>query len=144
MNKTKLSLMIDMFTKLATAIFIFSSIYIFIFGGLDSVVSVKYIWGVLVQAFLLSVAFVPFFSDKEMSRKKFLVCNILYFIFADIVVLVSGLFLHWFSLEHPVTIVAMEIVFVLVYVSVYALMYFSSKKSVDKMNQQLKKMRQDK
>ncbi|MCQ2598339.1 MAG: DUF3021 domain-containing protein [Treponema sp.] len=144
MNKTKINFMIDMFAKLATAIFIFSSLYIFAFGGFDSVISVKYIWGVLAQSFLLTVAFLPFLSEKEMSKKKFLFCNIIYFIFADIVVLVSGLFLHWFSLEHPVTIIAMEIVFVLVYVSVYILMYFSSKRSVDKMNQQLKKMKQEK
>lgn len=141
MNKTKLNFFIEMFSKLSTAIFIFSSIYIFAFGGFNSVLSIKYIWGVLAQAFLLTLAYLPFLSEKEMGKKKFLICNIIYFICADIIVLVTGLFLEWFSLKHPVTIIAIEIIFVLVYATVYAVMYFSNKKSVDQMNQQLKKLK---
>lgn len=142
MNKTKLNFLLDMFAKLSTAIFLFSSIYIAIFNGFEKSMSVTYIWGVLGQAFLLTVAYIPLIQEKEITKKRFLIYNICYFIFADLVVLGFGLFLKWFSLKHPVTILAMEITFVVVFAVVYMIMYFSAKSSAAKMNEQLKKLKQ--
>lgn len=142
MNKSKISFLIDMFAKLTTAIFLFSSLYIAIFNGINTSISFSYIWGVLGLSFLLTVAFIPLIPEKEISRKRLLICNICYFIFADVVVLGFGLLLNWFSLQHPVTIVAMEITFIVISIAVYLIMYFSAKNSAAKMNEQLKKMKQ--
>lgn len=142
MNKSKFNFLLDMFAKLSTAIFLFSSIYIAIFNGIEKSMSVTYIWGVLAQAFLLTVAYIPLIPETEFSKKRLLIINICYFIFADIVVLGFGLFLKWFSISHPVTIIAMEITFVVVFVVVYSIMYISAKSSAAKMNEQLKKIKQ--
>lgn len=83
MNKSKISFLIDMFAKLTTAIFLFSSLYIAIFNGINTSISFSYIWGVLGLSFLLTVAFIPLIPEKEISRKRLLICNICYFIFAD-------------------------------------------------------------
>jgi len=138
MNKSKLSFFIVMFSILATAIFIFSSVYTVCFAGLDAVLSVKYIWGVLGISFVLTLAYLPFLS--ELSRTAYIIWNIVYFLFADFIVLLTGFFLGWFSLKHPVTIIGMEITFVVVFVTVWVTTYISIKHSAQKLNEQLKKI----
>jgi len=142
MNKTRMSFFIDMFSKLTTAIFLFSSIYIYIFNGFQKNLSVKLIWGILAEAFLITLGYLPFVTEKEIPKTRYLILNILYFIFTDLVVLGFGFYFGWFSIRHPITIVAMEITFVITYAVVYLIMYMSVKRSAEKMNEQLKKMKQ--
>lgn len=141
MNKEKINFFIDMFAKLAAAIFIFSSMYVFAFNGTEAVLSVEYIWGILCLSFMLTLTFMLFFSGNEMKLKKYLICNIIYFILADAEVLGAGLFLGWFSLEHPKTIAAMEITFIVVFIVVWLVMYFTAKQSANEMNEQLRKIK---
>jgi len=132
-----------MFSKLTTAIFIFSSAYIVIFNGFQKNLSIKFVWGILAEAFLITLGYMPMLTEKEMSKAKYLICNILYFIYTDIVVLCFGFYFGWFSIRHPITIVAMEITFVITFAVVYLIMYFSVKRSADKMNERLKKLKEN-
>lgn len=144
MNKTKFNLFIDLFSKLTTAIFIVSSIYSFCFRGMNGVFSLKYIWGVLGLSFMLSALRMLFFIESEQSKKKVIVYNVLYFVLADIVVLLFGFFFEWFSFENPATLIGMQITFVTVSVIVWFSVYCSLKHSADKMNKQLKKLQNEK
>lgn len=142
MNKIRFKFFIDLFSKITTFSFIFSSLYILIFAGLESNFSVRYVWGILGQAFVLALAYLPFVTEKEISKKKYLIGNILYFAFADFVVLGFGFFMGWFSLKRPATVIAIEINFILVFIVVWLIMYLSAKNSAAKMNEQLKKLKQ--
>ncbi len=104
--------------------------------------SVAFIWEILAQALILTLATIPFFTEKEMTKKRYLFCTIYYFIFSDIVVMAFAVFYRWIILTEPVTIIAMEITFITVFIVVYFIMYLSEKKSVTKMNEQLKKLKQ--
>lgn len=141
MNKSLVSAFIDMFAKLATAIFFFSSIYICIFSGIHGSVSLSYIWGVLLLSAILTAARLPFLKEKEMPRIPFLLWNIVYSVFANGVVLATGLWLGWFSLAHPITIIAMELLFVVIFITVWVVMYLSLRHSTEKMNSQLQKFK---
>ncbi|MCQ2591732.1 MAG: DUF3021 family protein [Treponema sp.] len=141
MNKSILNQFIDMFSKLSTAIFFFSSIYIAIFVGFDGGLSVSYIWGVLALSFIICLARLPFCFDKEMTKKKYILWNVFFFIFANIVVLVFGFLLGWFNLKAPATIIGMEITYIAVSIVIWVLICMSMKHSADKMNQQLKKIK---
>lgn len=142
MYKTKLGYLMDLFSKITTFSFIFSSIYILIFAGTEENFSIRYIWGILGESFVLAAAYLPLITEKELSKSRYLIYNILYFLFANVVVLGFGLYMGWFSLKRPATIIAMELNFLLVFITVWAVMYFSAKSSVNKMNEQLKKMKQ--
>lgn len=141
MNKEKINFFIDMFAKLCTAIFIFSSVYVFAFNGTEYVLSIQYVWGILCLSFLLTLTYMLFFSEKELNAKNFLICNTIYFILADAEVLCTGFFLGWFSLQHLESVIAMEITFIVVFIVVWLVMYFSAMQSAKKMNEQLKKLR---
>lgn len=140
MNKTKLNFFIEMFSKLTAAILLFSSVYIFCFNGFDTVLSVKYIWGVIGIALLLSVAYLPFLN--ELSRKSHIIWSIGYALFANAVVLGAALFLGWISVQVPSSIIGMEIVFVVVYAVVWFVMWLSLKRNTQLLNDQLKKVKQ--
>lgn len=142
MNNSRLSDFFDMFTKLATAIFLFSSLYILCFVGIEGAVSLKYVWGVLGISAVLSLAKIIIFPDRELPKATFLVCNIVYALFCNIVVLAVGLWLNWFSLNHPATIIGIEITFVVVFIVVWIAIYLSTKHSADQMNEQLKKLKE--
>jgi len=142
MNKTRFNFFIDMFSKLTTAIFLFSSIYIFLFNGFQKNLSVKFVWGILAEAFLITLGYLPLVTEKEMPKSRYLIFNILYFIFTDLVVLGFGFYFGWFSIKHPITIIAMEITFVITFAVVYLIMFMSVKRSTKKMNDQLKKLKQ--
>lgn len=142
MNKNILDQFIEMFAKLTTAIFIFSSIYISLFVGFSETLSVKYIWGVLFVSFIISVARIPFFYEKERSKLQYVILNIVYFFVTNSVVLLTGFFLHWFTLEKPETIIGMEITYIAVFAVVWGLIYISIKHSAQKLNEQLKKIKQ--
>ncbi len=143
MRKSIFSFLLDMFAKLTAAIFLFSSIYIYIFNGLKEFLSVTFIWGILAEAFLLTLAYIPFIIEKEMTKKRFVICNMFYFVFADFVVLAFAFLFKWCSLNQPATIIAMEITFIVVFTAVYAAIFISIKKDAVKMNEQLKKIKQN-
>ena len=142
MNKTIINQAIDMFTRLVTAIFIFSSIYISFFGGIESVVQIKYIWAVLIISLVLTAGRIPFFNDEGYSKNALIIWNIIYFIGANFVVLATGLFLNWFSLKYPATIIGMELTFIAVFLVVWFSIYISIKHSKQKLNDQLKKIKE--
>lgn len=138
MNKSKFSYFIHMFSMLTTAILVFSSIYILFFFGLNVEIKMKYIWGVLAISLILSTAYLPLYSD--LSKKAYIIGSVIYYVFADCVVLGVGLLLGWFRLEVPASIIGMEITFVVVSVSVFFIEYLSIKHSTHVLNDQLKKV----
>lgn len=138
MNKSKISYFLTMFSIMVTAILIVSSIYIYCFRGMAYVLNVKYVWSVLGLSLGLSLGYLPFLSD--LSRRAYVIWNIVYFFIADFIVLLVGFIQGWFSLARPSTIIGMEITFVLVYVIVWIVILISMKNSTQKLNDQLKKI----
>jgi len=130
-----------MFAKLATAIFLFSSIYILVFVGMGARVPLRYIWGVLGISAVLSLAKVLLFPERELPARQFVFRTVFYAVFCNVVVLAVGFWLNWFTLKAPVTLIGMEICFFAVLIVMYVYMYLSAKYNAAKMNEQLKKMR---
>lgn len=141
MNKSVIEQWFDMFVKLVVTIFLFSSIYILIFMGIEAEVSIKYIWGVFGISLSLSLARIPFFYEWNMGKFAVIVFNVIYALFANAVVLFVGSFLRWFNFKQPATIIGIEITFVLVFVVVWLIIWISMKHSEQKLNNQLKKIK---
>lgn len=138
MNKSKLNFFIEMFSKLTTAILLYSSVYIFCFNGFDATLGVAYIWGVLGISLLLSVAYLPFLN--ELSKKAYVIWTIVYALFANAVVMGVALLLGWVSVKVPSSIIGMEIVFIVVYAVVWFFMWLSLKRSAQVLNEKLKEV----
>ena len=135
-GKTKLFL--DIFARISASIFIFSSIYISIFWGSNTDINLSYVWGVLFISFAAAIARIPFLSDKEISKKTMLICNIVYFVFINILVLGIGYVLQWFYLSEAKMLCGIELTIIMVYVCVMIISYSLDYRTAEQMNRKLK------
>lgn len=125
---------------LSTVIFLYSSIYIFYFDKFNRCLDVTYMWGVILLSAIMSLLRLPLMKDKEPSKAQMLIGEIVYFLLTNVLTMIFGKYLHWFSFEYPKSVVAMEICIVVVAFKIYLLMYISDRFSANKMNEKLKKL----
>ncbi len=138
MNKKIIQTLVIIFAQVSTAIFVFSSIYISICFGQDVNLDLSYVWGVLFIAFISSIARIPLLGDREFSKTKMLVANIIYFLFVNILVLVTGYFLEWFYITELKMTIGIEITIIVVYIVTMLIAYKLDSQEAEKMNQKLK------
>lgn len=136
--KEKISRLINLFCSITAAIFIFSSIYICIFWGINIQLPLAYIFGVLLIGLVSTLAYIPLLSDKEFSKLAMIVMNTLHFLFVNAVVLATGYFLEWFSAR---TLPAMELTIIVVYAAVNVISYFINDREAKKLTELLNKRR---
>lgn len=136
--KEKISRLINLFCSITAAIFIFSSIYICIFWGINIQLPLAYIFGVLLIGLVSTLSYIPLLSDKEFSKLAMIVMNTLHFLFVNAVVLATGYFLEWFSAR---TLPAMELTIIVVYAAVNVISYFINDREAKKLTELLNKRR---
>lgn len=136
--KEKVSRLINLFCSITAAIFIFSSIYICIFWGVNTQLPLAYIFGVLFIGLVSTLAYIPLLSEKELSKRAMVVMNTLHFLFVNAVVLATGYFLKWFSAR---TLPAMELTIIVVYAAVNVISYFINNREAKKLTELLNKRR---
>lgn len=144
MNIKKIQLFFDVFARIAATIFFFSSIYIAVFFGTDVNLSISYVWGVLFISLAATIARIPFFGDKEISKAKMLAGNIIYFIFLSILVMVSGYYLQWFHPGENKMIIGLEITIFVIYACVMFISYITDLQTAKKLNEKLKDRKDEK
>lgn len=135
--KEKLQLMIKIHTRVVTGIFLFMCIYFF-WVSTDAALRIKDVFGVQLIGLISAVAYLPLMTDRELSKTKMIIFNIVYCLTINASVMVIGFLLNWFNLSNKATFIGGELMFV----SVYALMMFIAYKidnsEAKKMNQKLK------
>ena len=141
--KDKIKTLIYIFSLIVTAIFIIDSIFLLIFKGKGAVLSVVDVLFILLDAFICALCYLPFLSDKGFSKTKMVLMQTGYFLVINAVVLVTGLFLNWFSFKHPASFFEFEGVIVFSYILAFFTAYKIDSGTADKMNQKLKQMNED-
>ena len=135
--KEKISELIKVFTRVVTTIFIIASGYMLLFWGTERIFSALDILGILLIGFVSAICTIPFMSDKEYSKKGWLLLNILYFFEVNITSLIVGFVRQWFSFEHIITLICFEIVIISVYVIVSVINYKIDLHEANEMNKKL-------
>ena len=135
--KEKISELIKVFTRVVTTIFIIASGYMLLFWGTERIFSALDILGILLIGFVSAICTIPFMSDKEYSKKGWLLLNILYFFEVNITSLIVGFVRLWFSFEHIITLICFEIVIISVYVIVSVINYKIDLHEANEMNKKL-------
>lgn len=130
--------LIDVFTQIAVSIFIFSSIYIALFYGVDVPIHLSYIWGVFSLAFFATLLRIPLIFSKEMTKIQMLIYNIIYFALINTAVLIAGYYLDWFIPSEKKMIIGMEITVIVVFFMVMFFMHTKDMQVAEKMNEKLK------
>ena len=138
--KEKIKFLITLFTRIVTCILIFDTILLFIVKGKDTSLSLVDILGIMFVALMCSVLYLPFLSDKIVSKRKMIFLNIVYFLIVNAITLLTGLFLNWFNFSNITSLCAIEAVIVATYGLVLFFFYKVDASTADKMNEKLKEL----
>lgn len=133
-----LSVMINICTRVVTMIFIMITLFRKFFTPSGELyMGIKDIWGVLLIGIVSGLAFGIFLIKKNMSNRQLILCEIIYFLILNAVLCFVGLNLNWFEKELK-SMAIMEIMFVLIYLIVTALVYLLDFNETKKINEKLK------
>ncbi|MCR4954918.1 MAG: DUF3021 family protein [Treponema sp.] len=135
--KEKMIMLVEIFTRVVTAIFFFATLYEAIFVGMDVTFKIVDIWGIMFIAVLCAVCSLPMLSEKEYSKLTMIILQVVYFVFINAATIATGFFLHWFNFKNPVAVFSFEVVIILVYVTVIVVSYKMDADSAKKMNEKL-------
>lgn len=140
--RNKLNILFTVFTRVCTLSFIFSSLYILIFFGRYSLLNLEYVWGILLIAFVSTIGYIPFLSEKEPSRFFLVFSRALYFILLDTVILFVGYRLRWYYPDEKRTVIGIELAVIAAFVCFCVASYILDSNKANKMNEVLKKRKQ--
>lgn len=133
-----LSIMINICTRVVTMIFIVITLFRKFFSPSGELyMGIKDIWGVLLMGIVSGLASAIFYIKNKMSNRQFILCEILYFLILNAVLCFVGLNLGWFKKELS-SMAIMELMFVLIYIVVTALVYLLDFNETRKINKKLK------
>lgn len=136
--KNKFNALFTVFTRVCTLSFIFSSIYICVFFGRHSLINLEYVWGILLIGLVSAIGYIPFLSEKELSKGRMIFSRVLYFILIDAVVLFVGYRLKWYIPEEKRTVIGIELSVIAALICLVIVSYISDSNKANKMNEVLK------
>lgn len=136
----RLQSMLDIFVRVTAAVTCITAVYIGIFWGVETRLTVNILWQILsVSAFsTLGSLLLPCGTGREISKKSMLLRMVVYYIFVNAVVLVCGFTYEWFYLSSWRMVLGMEVCIILVFAAVTGASYFSEYKTAEQMNQRLR------
>lgn len=136
--KEQINTLISIFTRVVSAIFVFTSIYLACFVGFSATFKLKDILFILLIGLISAVCYLPMLGDRTFSKAQMLALQIGYFLVINTVVLVTGYFLTWFCFEDKASFIAFEGVIIAVYAIVMFVSYKVDSGSAEKMNKRLR------
>ena len=137
-NNEMISIMINICTRVVTLVFIIATLFILIFSeDKDIRWSITDIWGVLLIGIVSGAGFGIFYIKKNMSNRQLLLLKAIYFLMINAVLFFVALKLGWMKKDWP-SISLMEVMFILVYFLVDALVYLLDFNEAKKINEKLK------
>ena len=133
-----ISVMINIFTRVVTFIFLVVIVRAWFTGSINDIhFSVMDVSGILLMGFISGFAVGIFYIKKNMTAKLTIILHILYFLILNAVLLWIGLTWGWFA-KNIKSLMSMEIMFLLIYFAVTILVYIFDFNETKKINQKLK------
>lgn len=137
-NKEMISIMINICTRVVTLVFIIATLFILLFSDdKDIRWSMTDLWGVLSIGIVSGAGFGIFYIKKNMTNRLLLLLKAIYFLMINAVLFIVALKLGWMQKNWP-SIALMEVMFILVYFLVDALVYLLDFNEAKKINEKLK------
>ena len=129
----------NFFSKVTILIFIFASIYITAyFGFTKTCLKMIDIWGMLADGFLCSVFYIPLYLKNEMSKKNFIIFQIIYFFIITSITMFFGYKLGWYVVRIKSTVVWMIVMILIIYCLLLASAFKYDLMQANLMNEKLK------
>ena len=141
--KEKLNTLILIFTRFATSIFLIDSIVILAFKGREAKLLATDVLVILGLALVCGIFYILLLNDKNVSKTKMFLLQLLYFVIIDGLVLIVGNFLCWFSFQYIKSFFAFEGVIAAVIIITIFYSYRCDSITAKKMNKKLQKLNEN-
>ena len=141
--KDKLNTLILIFTRFATSIFLIDSIVLLAFKGREAKLLATDVLVILGLALVCGIFYILLLNDKNVSKTKMFLLQLLYFVIIDGLVLIVGNFLCWFSFHYIKSFFAFEGVIAAVIIITIFYSYRCYSITAKKMNKKLQKLNEN-
>lgn len=141
--KEKINTVISIFTRFSTVIFVLDSIALLAFKGKEAKLYVTDILFMLGIALFCALLYTLLLSDKNYSKKKMFLMQLIYILIIDVIVLAIGLLLNWISFCNIKTVFVFESVIIVVCLVTICYSYKLDSFTAKKMNEKLKSLSQE-
>ncbi len=136
--KEKIKFLLSFFTRIVTVILVIDTLVLFIVKGKDVRLSLLDITGILLIGLCCTIFYIPFLTDKPVSKRKMIFLSILYLVEINSVTLLFGHFFKWFCFANIKSFCAFESVIIATYILIMIIFYKIDFSTADKMNEKLK------
>ena len=143
MMREKLNTLILIFTRFATSIFLIDSIVLLVVKGRTAKLMATDILVILALALVCAILYIVLLSDRNVSKTKMFLLQLLYFVIIDGLVLLVGNFLCWFSFSYIKSFLAFEGVIAAVIVITIFYSYRCDSITAKKMNEKLQTLEEN-
>ncbi|MBQ0038954.1 MAG: DUF3021 family protein [Treponema sp.] len=142
MDKKFVINMVNMFSSMVAAIFLFSGIFIAVFWGFDINLGLSYVFAVLGLSFVFTILYIPVKLSEEwnISKGVSIAINALFFLLVNVIVVITGFLLEWFAADDMKMIIGFEVTIIMVYCSITFISWYSARNIANKMNDRLKEI----
>lgn len=96
------------------------------------------IWGMLADGFLCSVFYIPLYLKNEMSKKNFIIFQIIYFFIITSISMFFGYKLGWYVVRIKSTVVWMIVMILIIYCLLLVSAFKYDSMQANLMNEKLK------
>ena len=137
---SKFKMWMDIFGKITVGVVISAAVFITVFWGSDTEISIRILWQTLAVSFVCSLGILifPGEGEQELSKKRMFVYRILCFLFENATVLGLGFLFGWFQFTNLKMVFLMELLIIGVFAAVCGISYFTEYVTAQSMNQKLK------
>ena len=136
--KEKINILINIFTRVVTTIFLIVTIYEALFIGMDVTFRIIDVWGIMLIGLLCAICYLPLLSEKNYSKATMIILQAGYFVVINATTLATGFLLHWFNFKNPLAMLSFELIIIFVYITVMIVFYKIDYNSAKEMNKKLK------
>ena len=134
--KEKFKVMLNIHTRVVTGIFFVLCVYLFWIPGYSTIRIID-ILGIQLIGLVSAVAELLFLVEKEYSKSMLALLNTAYFLVINSVVLIAGYKLEWFSFQFKKSVIAMEIMIIVVYAVTKIIFYLIDYTDAAKLNKKI-------
>lgn len=141
----RLESMLSIFGRTTTGVLFVTAVFISIFYGWEEILSVKILWQILLLSGICTLGsfIIPMEEGKTVSRRGMLICQILFYVYVNIVVLLFGYLAQWFKFSNARQVFGMMAAIFFVYIMVTVISYWQEYRVAERMNQKLKERQHD-
>ena len=143
LNKENLNTMINTFCKITTIILIVCCLDCVFISKIQRLYSVTDILSIMLIALISVLLTIPFYSQKQLSKKVQFIMQILYFIEVNISCILIGFWQKWFSFDKITTLAPYEAVIVITYALVMIINYKIASTQAKEMNKKLQERKSE-